>query len=324
MKIILQIKHILILLAVFVTFFANAQQEPNFTQHMFYSMTFNPGVAGNDNAICALGANRYQWAGFKDQDGNHVAPETFFINVNAPLRVLRGGLSAQVTQDKIGFTSTIGVKAGYAYQKKLGFGKLGIGAQVEFNNRTTDYSKLKPVETSDPIIISGEQSDMLIDFSLGLFYRVPGSYYIGIAGTHLLQSEGAALSESGANDLRMILDRTFYLHGGYQYVFPGNPAFELQPTIIMQTNLSAFQLDVGALLKYKDIFWGGLNYRLQDALGVIVGVQYKDFKIGYSYDINISKLKLPVSGGSHEVMLGYCFRLEVEKGRKRYKNTRFL
>jgi type IX secretion system PorP/SprF family membrane protein len=325
MKTIAQIK-IYFYITLFLLLVGNvsAQQEPLFTQNMFYSMTFNPGYAGNENAICALGANRIQWAGFKDQEGNRVTPETFFINVNAPIRILRGGVSAQVMQDKIGFTNTVGVKIGYAYQRTIGFGKLGIGTQIEFNNRTMDFSQLKPLDTSDPVIISGEQSDMLIDFSLGLFYRVPGSYYIGVAGTHLLQSEGAALSESGANDLRMILNRTFYLHGGYEFVFPGNPAFELQPSVMVQSNLSSFQLDVAAIIKYKDTFWGGLNYRLQDAVGVIIGARYKDFKIGYSYDFNVSRLNQPIGGGSHEIMLGYCFRLEIEKGRKRYKNTRFL
>lgn len=303
---------------------ASAQQEPVFTQNMFYHMLYNPGFAGNENAICAVGGYRHQWAGFNDAEGNHVAPETFHISVNAPVRILRGGLGASVINDKIGFTRTIGFRVGYAYQMKLGFGKLGIGAQAAFNNRTIDFSKFKPVDTNDPVILGGEESDMLIDFNLGLFYRVPGSYFIGVSGMHLLQSRGAVLASSSSADLRMRLDRTFYVHGGYEFVFRGNPNFELHPSVVLRTNMSSFQVDVGALMKYKDLFWGGVSYRHQDAIGIIVGVAYKDFKIGYSYDVNISKLKLPIGGGTHEVMLGYCFKLEIEKGRKSYKNVRFL
>jgi len=33
---------------------------------------------------------------------------------------------------------------------------------------------------------------------------------------------------------------------------------------------------------------------------------------------------LPFFGGSHEIMLNYRFKIEIEKGRKSYKNTRFL
>ncbi len=304
---------------------SHAQQEPQFTQNMFYDMYYNPGFAGNVNAICAVGSYRYQWAGFKDSEGNHVAPETYFITVNAPVKILRGGLSAYIMSDNIGYEKTIAVKLGYAYQKRIGFGRLGIGAQFAFNNRTLDFSKLDAVEDNDPILSSqGEESDMLIDFSLGLYYRVPGSYYIGISGVNLLQSDGKAIATTTNGEFALTLDRTFYLLGGYEFVFPGNPAWLLKPSLLFKTNMSSMQLDLAALLEYKEKFWGGLSYRLQDAVAIIIGMQFKDFKIGYSYDINISKLKMPVGGGTHEVMLSYCFKLETEKGRKSYKNTRFL
>jgi type IX secretion system PorP/SprF family membrane protein len=313
-----------LLTAIFLSSKASAQQEPLFTQNMFYNMIYNPGFAGSENAICAVGGYRYQWAGFKDSEGNHVAPETFHLSISAPVRILRGGLGGSIINDQIGFTRTIGLRLGYAYQAKLGFGKLGIGLQAAFNNRTIDFSKFKPVDTNDPIILGGEESDMLIDFNFGLFYRVPGSYYLGISGVNILQSRGAVLTSTSSSELRMRLDRTFYVHGGYEFVFRGSPNFELHPSVVVRTNMSSYQVDLAAILKYKDLFWGGLSYRVQDAIGVIVGVAYKDFKIGYSYDINISKLKLPVGGGTHEVMLSYCFQLEIEKGRKSYRNTRFL
>lgn len=313
---------ILFLAVAMFSFHAHAQQEANFSQYTFYKTTFNPGFAGSENAICATGAYRYQWAGFNDAEGNRVAPETFFASINAPVRILRGGLSAVVMNDKLGYESTINVKVGYAYQAQIGFGKLGIGTQIGFNNRKIDFSKLKPVSGNDPIIISGEQSDMLLDFSLGLFYNVPGSYYIGISGVNLLQSQGKEITSSPP--FRMRLDRTFYLTGGYEFVFPGNPAITLIPSTLIQTNASSLQIDLDAMMKYKDIFWGGLGYRLQDAVKILLGVQYKDFKIGYSYDVNVSKLKMPVGGGTHEVMLKYCFKLDIEKGRKSYRNTRFL
>jgi type IX secretion system PorP/SprF family membrane protein len=302
-----------------------SQQEPQFTQSMFYGVTMNPAVAGSDNAICVTAADRLQWTGFRDIEGNKVSPETFFVSVMAPIKFLKGGVSAVVMQDKIGFEKTIGVKIGYAYQRNVGFGKMGIGTHIEFNNRSIDFSKLKPAN-DDPLLnlISSNESDMLIDFSLGLFYNVPGSYHIGISGLHLIQSKGKVLAESSASELRMKLDRTIILHGGYQYVFPRNPDFEFSPSAIIRTNLSAVQLDIVGLLKYKEVFWGGLGYRLQDAVLVMIGVQYKDFKIGYSYDINVSRLKLPFGGGTHEIMLNYCFKLELERGRKSYKNTRFL
>ncbi len=51
---------------------------------------------------------------------------------------------------------------------------------------------------------------------------------------------------------------------------------------------------------------GGLWYRFGDAIIATLGVQFKGFKLGYSYDITISKLS-NAAGGAHEISLGYRF-----------------
>jgi len=300
-----------------------SQQEPQFSQYMFYGITMNPAVAGSDNAICATVADRLQWYGFEDMEGNDIAPETFFVSIMSPIKFLKGGVSAVVMQDKIGFEKNISLKLGYAYQRNVGFGKLGLGTHIEFNNKSVDFSKLIYIDKTDPILsqMTANESDMLIDFSLGAYYSVPGVYHIGFSGLHLISTKGKELADGG---LRMKLDRTFILEGGYEFVFPRNPDFGFEPSALLRTNLSTFQFDVSGLVKYKETVWGGLGYRFQDAVVVLIGLQFRDIKFGYSYDINVSKLKMPIGGGSHEVMLTYCFKLEMDKGRKSYKNVRFL
>jgi len=242
-----------------------------------------------------------------------------------PIKVLKGGVGLVISQDAIGYENTTAVKLGYAYQRKMGYGKLGIGGQVEFNNKNIDFSKLNPAG-DDPLLnqLSSEESDMLIDFSLGFFYRVPDGYYLGISGLHLVQTKGKPLVETSDGGFRMVLDRTFIVTGGYQLNFPRNPDLQFIPSAVIQSNLSTIRFDVDAILKYKEAFWGGVGYRLGESIIVLLGVAYKDFRIGYSYDININKLGLPVFGGTHEIMLNYKFKLELERGRKSYKNTRFL
>lgn len=306
-------------------FYSRAQQEPNFSQYMFYDLTINPGAAGSANAICATLANRSQWTGFDKEDGQQVAPRTYFLTGSMPIRILRGGVGLMVMQDALGYEKTIGVRLGYAYQRKVGFGKLGVGAQIEFNNKSIDGSKLRPVQSGDPVITEiGNASDMLIDFNLGIFYSVPESFYVGISGLHLVETTGKPLLEGQGNTLSLSLDRTFFIHGGYNFTFPSNPDFQLQPSAILETNLSKLRFDINAMVKYKELFWVGAGYRLQESVIVLLGVQYKDFRIGYSYDINVSSLNLPVFGGTHEIMLNYCFKLEIDRGRRSYKNTRFL
>jgi hypothetical protein len=56
---------------------------------------------------------------------------------------------------------------------------------------------------------------------------------------------------------------------------------------------------------------------------VIVGFAVKSFRVGISYDIGTSASNLN-RNGSIEVLINYCFKIETEKFRKSYKNTRFL
>lgn len=314
-----------VLVFLWLAFPAHSQQEPNFSQYMFYGLNLNPAFAGTEPAVNITAANRMQWTGFGKENGDQVAPRTYFIAADLPVRVLKGGIGAVIMNDAIGHENTISVKIGYANQRNMGFGKLGIGAQLEFNNRSIDFSKLDPAG-EDPLLnqLSSEESEMLIDFSLGLLYRVPDNYYIGVSGLHLIQTKGKPLVESSEGSLRMKMDRTFMITGGYEVNFPRNPDFQFVPSVIIESNIAKTRLDVNAMLRYKDAVWGGVGYRLGESVIILLGVQYKDFRIGYSYDINANRLALPIFGGTHEIMVNYRFKLEIDRGRKSYKNTRFL
>jgi hypothetical protein len=117
--------------------------------------------------------------------------------------------------------------------------------------------------------------------------------------------------------------RVYDLTGGYYWVIPGYPAYELQPSAFITTDLAAFSFSVSAILQYNKKFWGGLAYRYQDAASVLVGFNLKAFKIGLAYDASVSKMTR-YADGTVEVMLNYCFKIETEKFSKSYKNTRFL
>ena len=315
-------KNISVILLFLIISIGYAQQSPQISHNMFSIMSYNPGYAGNKNAICANGIIRQQWNGLIDAEDNNVAPETFLFSINSPVKILKGGVSANLMQDKLGFRKDIGLNIGYAYHLDIFSGDLGVGAQIGFSNRTIDFSKFIFVET-DPLLssLSGEESDMMIDFSLGLFYQVQEQYYIGLSATNLFQSSGKTLSETGENPLRMKLDRTLYLTGGYIFPLPNHPSFNITPSFLIKTDGASIQYDISSILTYNNKFWGGVNYRVQGGISILLGVYYKDFKIGYSYDIDTSVLG---TNGSHEIMLGYCFKLKVDKANKSYKNTRFL
>jgi type IX secretion system PorP/SprF family membrane protein len=287
------------------------QQSSNITHYMFMNMAFNPAYAGSSNGINVTGLIREQWIGYKDDHGGNTAPQTLFLTIDSPIKILHGGISATVISDKLGSFNNTQVTLGYAYRMDVGAGELSGGLQVNFENSALNVDQLEPIA---PIADLGK-NDFILDGSLGLFYKVPDKYYLGLSCDNVLQTRMKKIQ---------ITDRRVYdLTGGYNWVIPGHPAYELQPSAIFATDLAAYTFSISAILEYNKKFWGGLAYRYQDAASFLVGFNIKAFKIGLSYDASISKMTR-YNDGSVEVMLNYCFKLATEKFRKSYKNTRFL
>jgi type IX secretion system PorP/SprF family membrane protein len=281
-------------------------------------MFANPAYAGLSEGICINGVYRQQWAGFKDDQGDVVSPQDFLITVDSPVKFLHGGLGGSIIQDRLGQQSDIIVKLGYSFHLDLNIGKLGLGLGVNLINRSIDGSKFRPVK-EDPILPNSEVSDLRVDGAFGIFLNQPGRYYFGISVDNFLESQFKKLDPSG--EAILLTDRTFYLTGGYTFVFPKSPMFEIIPSVMVISDLASTQYNVTAVVKYNDKFWGGLNYRFEESVGFIAGVKFKQFKISYSYDLNTMRLAVP---GSHEVALGYCFRIKTDKSKTSYKNTRYL
>ncbi|MCK9204988.1 MAG: type IX secretion system membrane protein PorP/SprF, partial [Bacteroidales bacterium] len=169
-----------------------SQQPTLISQYMFSNMAFNPAYAGNSGGICATGLVRQQWIGFKDADGSKTAPQGYMLTIDAPIKVLHGGVGGSVYQDQLGFFKDIVVKLGYAYRMDAGPGDLSIGLQLALQNGSYDFSKFNPVDENDPILSgeSGKSGDMIFDANAGFFYKVPDKYYIGLSAENLLQSQG--------------------------------------------------------------------------------------------------------------------------------------
>ncbi len=295
------------------------QQQPTFTQYQNAMVYTNPAVMGMGDGICINGLMRQQWAGFKDADGNKVAPETYLITINSPLKFLHGGLGGSIIQDKLGFEKNVGVNLSYSFHTSLSFADLGIGAGVSLINRSIDFSKFKPEQQGDPVLLSSDVGSMIFDGNLGIFLKNP-DYYIGFSVVNLLESHGKNLSTGDNSVVQYKTDRTFYLTGMYHFML-SNQNFVVSPAFMIESDLAATQYIVSGNVSYKDRFYGGISYRVLESIGVMVGVKFKDFNISYSYDINTMKYGM---SGSHEIGLSYCFKIKVDNSKTSYKNTRYL
>lgn len=285
-----------------------AQQDPQFSQNMFNRLPVNPGYAGTNGSICASAVGRSQWLGF---DG---APKTFVLGVDAPLKVAKGGVGLTLMQDAIGIENAVTARLAYAYHLKVGEGNLGLGLDLGIVNKTLG-SGLKPFTPNDPSIPASAAGATVFDAGLGVYYTTK-EFYAGLSSTHIPQSR---LDLATA---QYQLRRHYYLMAGYNYQL-SNPDLMLVPSIFVK-NAVTTQLDVNCNVFYKNKIWGGLSYRLQDAVILMAGANvWKDLRLGLAYDINTSKLN-PYNNGTLEFMLGYCFTVEKEVKRQVYRNVRYL
>jgi type IX secretion system PorP/SprF family membrane protein len=291
-----------------LAFSASAQQDPQFSMNMFNRMAVNAGYAGTTGSICGTVLGRSQWMGFEG------APRTFVLNLDAPVNALKGGVGLSIMSDQIGVENTVYAKLAYSYHYKLGKGILGGGLDLGIMSKTLNQG-LNPLQSGDQAIPDKAVSATVFDLGLGAYYTTP-DFYVGLSTTHLPQSTfNMDLYEYKAR-------RHLYLMAGYNIQLP-NPDFVLTPSVFVK-NAATTQLDINCNVKYKSRYFGGLSYRLQDAMVVMVGGNvWKDLQVGLAYDVNTSKLN-PYNNGTLEIMLNYCFKIKIDKPRQIYRNVRYL
>lgn len=317
-----RIKAIVLVVFLFIAMAGvRAQQAPIFTNYNNSYTYINPGFAGLSEGVNVLGLYRQQWMGFTENDGTNIAPTTLLVTGDMPIRALGGGISVSVLNDQLGYEKNTNVGLGYSYHFDMGGSTLGLGVSVSLLNRTVDFNKLIPGQTGDPLLNQlGEESGMLFDLSVGAFWQIPESFYMGVSAINLLNTTGKALGDD-QTAASFTTDRTLYFVAGYPIMFESLPAFKFIPSVNVMTNLSSAQLNAGAKVVYNDLLSLGVNYRPQESVGITVGLTIKDFVLGYAYDINTMGYNIP---GSHEIALSYCFKLDLNRTPRDYRSVRYL
>jgi len=288
---------------------AKAQQEQSFMHFMLQQATYNPAVSGNEQNIQFNGLMRQQWVGLSG------APQTYLINIHAPVAMLNGGVGASIINDQIAAFKTTGLKLAYAYRKEFWQGDISFGLSAGLINQSINYAYFNVQD--DPLLQgSNDASGMIFNLDLGVFYEEKGHYYLGLSSTQV--NQGSMTIDGGATSLK----RNIYLHGGYYFTMRQLPDIVFHSSAMaVYTAGAPLQINLGMLAEYNKKFWGGVIYRHQSGLGLMAGIYYKQFTASYAYEINTTSLS---NGGSHELMVGYRFKIEIVKGNKSYKNTRYL
>lgn len=314
----------------FISGLAVAQQDVQYTNFMFSKFNYNPGYAGMSDGICLNALARQQWMGYKGTDGEGGAPETYYFSVNAPVKLLLGGIGLNVTKDALGFESTTSVKLAYSFHIKLGAGKLGVGAQGGFVNKTIDFTKFVATDQGDGLLDGSSETAMGFDLSFGAYYKAP-KYYAGVSFSQMqniwdAEAQFASGSSSLANPA--YINHTF-ITGGYYYQLPMMPTITLNPNVLVKVaGTSSAQFDINMLAWYNKQMYAGVTYRATDAISILAGYKIVNgalggLKAGVSYDITTSKMGANTAG-TFEIYLNYCFKIVIPQKHEKHGTVLYL
>lgn len=287
-------KKILVLLALSLAPFTQAQQDEQMSVYMHNQLYYNPAYAGSRNAVSAIAIGRFQWVQFEG------APNTQWFSVHAPFLQQTLGAGIHAVNDRIGNrnrTAIYGdVNASIQLNKRND--RLAIGLSGGADILGYDFSAVKVNDPNDPYygsVFSVTKANM----GAGAYYYGE-RFFAGISSPRLFESEDIRL-DSIYNRLNA---RHFFLSGGY--VFDLNSVLKLKPSALVKyTPKAPLTVDANVSLLMYDKIWFGLMYRYNEALGANVVYTIKNaLSIGYSYDFPINGLRT-YQYGSHEVFVRY-------------------
>lgn len=295
-----------------------AQQNIQFTQYIFNSLSVNPAYAGyKEEWFVQLGL-RAQWVGMEG------APQTGTVSIDGILDPLdrRMGLGVQITTDKIGAQSATSATLNYAYRlqlngedtQRLSFG-LGIGA-AQYSLKGELLTTVQPGDVALPI---GNQSNIVPDLRLGVFYN-SDYWYLGLSALDLFSGPDKRRNQSSS--LNVIRSRHAYMMGGA--LINVSPEIRIRPSILIKEDFRGpTSADFNTMFIINDKVWIGGSIRTGFDLwkknlegsspgkensisGIVQFFVNERFRFGYSYDHVTSALGSN-QNGSHEITMGLAF-----------------
>ena len=302
-------KYILTLLVVLVTVSSSqGQQDAQYTQYMYNTMSINPAYTGTRQAMSIVALYRSQWVGL---DG---APETQTFNIHSPVGE-RVGLGLSLVHDDIGPTSELYIDIDYSYRLKLDEKRrLSFGLKAGGHFLNVNFAKLNQY-VPELMTVDNIENRFSPNFGLGAYYYSPRSY-LGISVPNLLETKhfyNESQSEISNNYIAKE-NVTYYLIGGY--IFELSPLWKFKPTTLVKVvSGSPIQWDISGNLMFNDQFILGAAFRWSAAFSGMFGVQLSDnMLIGLAYDREITELgNTSFNNGSVEFIFRYDFIDKVSK-----------
>jgi type IX secretion system PorP/SprF family membrane protein len=296
-------------------------QHFQFSQFYAAPTYLNPAFTGA-NACGRFTLNyRNQWAGIPG------VFNTYQASLDHYMKNIKSGIGLQLLRDQAGLGSltTTQINLLYAYEarinKKLmtraGFSVGSIQRKMDLSAFTFEDQLEEGTPTS--LESFSDASVTYVDIGTGLLMYTRFSW-LGISLSHINKPNQSFMN--GVSPLPTELK----FHGGYKFVIED---LESSAKRLPETNFITLawnykkqnkfnQMDIGIYYN-KNIFVVGCWYRglpffkpevtyaNNDAIILLAGINIDRYKMGYSYDITISKLTHFSTRGTHELSMSYMF-----------------
>ncbi len=295
-------KQLLLTLAVFISLMVTpevfAQQDAQYTQYMYNTVSVNPGYTGSRGHLSIAALHRSQWVGL---DG---APVTQTFNIHSPIGYRGVGLGLSVVNDQIGPTSETYFDVDFSYtvytsdEGRLSFGLKASGHLLDV--RFSELNQLAPDQSLQQDI----DNKFSPNIGAGVYYHTQ-RYYAGLSVPRFLQTTHfkSGVAPSSAKE-RM----NFYFITGY--VWDLNPSLKFKPTLLTKVVQGApLQVDLSANFMLSEKFILGAAYRWDAAFSGMLGFNISDgILLGMAYDRETTDLgSASFNDGSFEVIIRYDF-----------------
>ena len=280
---------------------SQAQQDAQYTQYMYNTLSINPAYAGSRGQLSLAALYRSQWAGL---DG---APETFTLNFHSPIRDSRIGYGVSVIHDNIGngvvqetyLDAAVSYTIDVSQTAKLSFGLKAGGSLLSL-----DFSELLNFD-QEPVDQKNIDNQFAPNFGVGVYYH-SDRFYAGISAPNLLETEYFDNSAQDSNEIQFLSTERINLYFITGYVFDLNYNLKLKPALLTKAVSGApLQVDLSATFLYNEKFSFGAAYRWDAAVSGLIGFQLNDqLMLGLAYDRETTALGgTQFNDGSFEIFL---------------------
>ncbi|QCE41031.1 type IX secretion system membrane protein PorP/SprF [Psychroserpens sp. NJDZ02] len=310
--------YIIVLALIGLGFYSNqsyAQQDAQYTQYMYNTLSVNPAYAGSRDVLSFVGLYRTQWVGL---DG---APDTFTASLHSPVGD-KVGVGLNITQDEIFITSETYIDLSFSYTLDLANDAklaLGLKAGGHFLNIDTNKLNTGAFNQGDSDTEINVDNKFSPQFGLGLYYYTD-TFYLGLSAPNILETEHFDENAANNNSFATAKEKVnFYVMAGK--IFDLTPDIKFKPsTLFKVVDGAPLQVDLSASVLLKEKLTLGLAYRWDAAMSAMAGFQVSDqIMLGIAYDRETTELQ-QFNDGSYEVFL----RFELFKRNNRMISPRFF